>query len=333
MKRLHRSELRHCFASFSLVLLTVQLLSYSRRDLGAHQRSVFQTHRGAPPKFHYILTKAPLRPRYVRAFESACYHHTGSEINIHLSPTVEEIREEVTESMWRLNHARKCDVQVRVANLETELRGFNSAQPRTAKSRRSVETFLGKLIAFQKTKHWAVHEADLLRLLILFREGGVYLDVDTIILQPIGSLVNVIGEESPGIVNNAVLMFDRHHPFLACAIDAFVQNYRNDKFSENGPVLLTKLVNNQLPLCSNIARTINVLGSSAFQPVHWSEMRERLRSGTMQFSRANYVFHYNSHAVNDFDDAKLSMLDTGSVPGSLLNQILNSFCIICEDQV
>ena len=111
---------------------------------------------------------------------------------------------------------------------------------------------------------------------------GISLDLDTIVLRRMDTLVNIIGEESQGIVNNAVLSFVPGYAFLACAIKTFLSPYQSDKFSENGPALLTKLLTDEVETCPTISSTVNALPASAFQPIHWSEMKERLLSTPME---------------------------------------------------
>ena len=119
--------------------------------------------------------------------------------------------------------------------------------------------------------------------------------------------------------------------FVACAIKTFLSTYQRDKFSENGPVLLTKLLTDEVETCPNISSTVNVLPASAFQPIHWSEMKERLLSTPMKFTEDNYVFHYNSHAVIGWDSkGSNEFLTNEGNHGTLLHQILYSFCASCQ---
>ncbi|MDB5260129.1 MAG: glycosyltransferase [Candidatus Nomurabacteria bacterium] len=68
-------------------------------------------------------------------------------------------------------------------------------------------------------KKWAF-VADYVRLYILEREGGFYLDADMTLLQSLDSLsLNecVLGEEEPGIISAGMVGAIPHHPFIkAC---------------------------------------------------------------------------------------------------------------------
>lgn len=54
----------------------------------------------------------------------------------------------------------------------------------------------------------------MVRLALVWRFGGFYTDFDTVCLRDVRSLSNVVGSQSPEIVNNAIFHFDHHHPFI-----------------------------------------------------------------------------------------------------------------------
>ncbi|TXG58838.1 hypothetical protein EZV62_016667 [Acer yangbiense] len=90
--------------------------------------------------------------------------------------------------------------------------------------------------------------SNLIRLAVLYKYGGVYLDTDFIILKSLKGLKNSIGAQSTDVVsgnwtrlNNAVLIFDMNHPLLLKFIEEF-------------------------------ATTFDVLPPSAFYPVHWNNI-------------------------------------------------------------
>jgi mannosyltransferase OCH1-like enzyme len=72
-------------------------------------------------------------------------------------------------------------------------------------------------------KKWAF-VADYARLKILEEEGGFYLDTDMLLVKPLTPLLDknlVIGEESAGILNAAILGAVPHHPFIARCIEYY----------------------------------------------------------------------------------------------------------------
>lgn len=63
-------------------------------------------------------------------------------------------------------------------------------------------------------------KADFWRYCILYKNGGVYLDIDSEILQPLDDLIRdedqciITREGNPGIFNNWIMIFEKEHPIL-----------------------------------------------------------------------------------------------------------------------
>lgn len=96
-------------------------------------------------------------------------------------------------------------------------------------------------------------KADLWRYLILYKNGGVYLDVDSVIY---GKLDDLVGNDGCSIVSRETnfgkfvqwcLMFTPEHPIMKLCIDSCIDNITNQK-SRNvlqltGPVVYSSAVN------------------------------------------------------------------------------------------
>jgi lactosylceramide 4-alpha-galactosyltransferase len=63
--------------------------------------------------------------------------------------------------------------------------------------------------------------SDVLRIATVYKNGGIYLDLDCLVIKSLSSLKNAVGFEdvSHTMLANGVLIFDRHHPFLADAME------------------------------------------------------------------------------------------------------------------
>lgn len=96
-------------------------------------------------------------------------------------------------------------------------------------------------------------KADLWRYLVLYKEGGVYLDVDSVIHSSLDPLILDDGccvisrENNPGKFVQWCLMFPPRHPILKRCIDACVENISSGKrvsvLSMTGPVVYSDSVN------------------------------------------------------------------------------------------
>ncbi|CAI9090546.1 OLC1v1025345C1 [Oldenlandia corymbosa var. corymbosa] len=63
---------------------------------------------------------------------------------------------------------------------------------------------------WKKTRYYPLHYSELIRLAALYKYGGIYLDSDIIILQPLSSLNNTVGMEEKNSLNGAVMAFRKH---------------------------------------------------------------------------------------------------------------------------
>ena len=57
-----------------------------------------------------------------------------------------------------------------------------------------TESFLSKLDSTRKGHYWYVNEADLLRLLTLYQQGGIYMDMDIYITKSLYTLKPMAGQ-------------------------------------------------------------------------------------------------------------------------------------------
>ncbi|KAL6197458.1 hypothetical protein ACLB2K_033066 [Fragaria x ananassa] len=125
--------------------------------------------------------------------------------------------------------------------------------------------------------------SNVLRLALLYKFGGIYLDTDVIVLRSLSKMKNVIGAQTVDFqtgnwsrLNNAVLVFDKNHPLLFNFIQEFALTFDGNKWGHNGPYLVSRVV-------SRISRTPNpgfnftVVTPSAFYPVHWSQIQSIFR--------------------------------------------------------
>lgn len=90
-----------------------------------------------------------------------------------------------------------------------------------------------------REKKWAF-VSDYARLHILYKEGGMYLDTDMLILQDLSPLCEyecVLGEEEPGLISAGMIGSEAGHPFIKKSMEYYdiIQNL------ETIPRILTKV--------------------------------------------------------------------------------------------
>jgi lactosylceramide 4-alpha-galactosyltransferase len=64
------------------------------------------------------------------------------------------------------------------------------------------------------------HASDIFRLATLYKFGGIYMDLDCLVMRPLTDLSNAVASEMlrPLIIANGVIIFDKGHPFLVQAL-------------------------------------------------------------------------------------------------------------------
>ncbi|CAA7029659.1 unnamed protein product [Microthlaspi erraticum] len=182
--------------------------------------------------------------------------------------------------------------------------------------------------------------SNLLRLVLLYKYGGIYLDTDVIIIKPLNNLHNVIGAQTVDPVtrkwsrlNNAVLIFDKNHPLLKRFIDEFSRTFNGNKWGHNGPYLVSRVVA-RINISSSSASDLgfSVLPPSAFYPVDWTRIRGFYRAATNE-SESNWsrkrLTHLRKHsfAVHLWNrESKKLKIEQGSI----IHQLMSDSCIFCN---
>lgn len=96
-------------------------------------------------------------------------------------------------------------------------------------------------------------KADFFRYAILYKRGGIYLDIDSRIINKINSFITpedkaVISYEDNGIFFiQYALFFEKNHPFLKKTLELIVKNllnntYPNDTHRMTGPTVFTEAI-------------------------------------------------------------------------------------------
>ncbi|KAL7602785.1 hypothetical protein Lser_V15G16474 [Lactuca serriola] len=178
--------------------------------------------------------------------------------------------------------------------------------------------------------------SNLLRLCLLYKYGGVYLDTDVIVMKSFSKLKNSIGAQTVdqnsknwSRLNNAVMVFDKMHPLLYKFIEEFALTFNGNKWGHNGPYLVSRVVSR---LHGRPGYNFTILPPMAFYPVNWDKVRilfreaknetdaRFLRGKLEQIRDQSYTVHlWNKQSRG------LRMED-----GSILKKILSDHCVFCN---
>ncbi|XP_057462389.1 uncharacterized protein At4g19900-like [Actinidia eriantha] len=179
--------------------------------------------------------------------------------------------------------------------------------------------------------------SNLLRLALLYKYGGVYLDTDVIVLKSFTKLRNSIGAQTIDLetrnwsrLNNAVMVFDKNHPILSKFIEEFALTFDGNKWGHNGPYLVSRVISRLQG--RHECHHLNVLNPIAFYPVDWSRIRGLFRgprNGTHSKWLRGKLNHIRerSYAVHLWNrQSKKLVIEEGSIIG----RIMRDCCVFCN---
>ncbi|KAL6651090.1 hypothetical protein ACP70R_010015 [Stipagrostis hirtigluma subsp. patula] len=182
--------------------------------------------------------------------------------------------------------------------------------------------------------------SNLLRLALLYRYGGVYLDADVVVLRPLSGLRNAIGaqavDEATGDwrrLNNAVMAFDRGHPLLREFIAEFAATFHGSKWGHNGPYLVSRVAARLRHHSPGLNMT--VLPPRAFYPVDWNNIgglftapKDRKDERWVKAKVENIKSKsFGIHMWNR-ESRKLEMEE-----GSVIGTLISDSCLFCNSSV
>ena len=181
--------------------------------------------------------------------------------------------------------------------------------------------------------------SNLLRLALLYKFGGIYMDTDFVVLKSFSGLRNVIGAQTMDLatgnwsrLNNAVMIFDEQHPLLLKFIEEFALTFNGNKWGHNGPYLVSRVVSK---ISGRTGFNFTVLPPPAFYPVDWSKIpsffkgpRDKphskwLAGKLLHVRMQSFAVHlWNRHSNN----LKVEK-------GSIMDHLVSDSCVFCNSSV
>ncbi|GAB6029291.1 Lactosylceramide 4-alpha-galactosyltransferase [Chamberlinius hualienensis] len=172
-------------------------------------------------------------------------------------------------------------------------------------------------------EHWS----DAVRLALLWKEGGIYLDTDTIVIKPLVNLNNSVALESD-MAANGFMSFEKGSNFLLSYMAAFSVGYNGQIWGAQGPVMITKILQQYCNVTDlttvinspNNCSGINILPRKKLFPFRWQNW-EKL----FQKPHNAGVDISNSYTVHLFNSQSKKRVTKVGV-GSLLEELFRKYC-------
>ncbi|KAL5277610.1 hypothetical protein ACFFRR_002687 [Megaselia abdita] len=140
--------------------------------------------------------------------------------------------------------------------------------------------------ALFKSNFLTSHMSDLLRLITLWRWGGIYMDLDVVVKESFETIdLNFAGAESENVVNGAILSFESSgfgHYIVDLVLKEFVGDFRGDIWTHNGPSRITGVL-------SDICKT-NDTQYMTLEKCHGFKVFSMDKFYAVHYSIWNYLF-------------------------------------------
>ncbi|CAN2391895.1 globoside biosynthetic process [Pristimantis euphronides] len=177
-------------------------------------------------------------------------------------------------------------------------------------------------------RHWELVDyptlSDASRLAILWKRGGIYLDMDFVILKNLGTITNAMGLQSLYIVNGAFLTFQPQHKFIELCMKDFVDTYNYWVYGHQGPQLLTRVYKRWCGTRrlrdKKSCRGVNILPKESFYPVDWQDWKKYFEVVEVKEMKTLLRNSYGVHLWNKKSQG------THAEAGSFLEHLQLEYC-------
>ncbi|XP_034474390.1 lactosylceramide 4-alpha-galactosyltransferase-like [Drosophila innubila] len=164
-----------------------------------------------------------------------------------------------------------------------------------------------------RSSYMVVHISDLLRLVTLYRFGGIYMDLDVVFLRSMENVpLNYAGAESDTHIANGVMSLAPTgfgHQFAASCLREFQRNFDGSDWGHNGPGVITRVAQ-RICATKNITMMLKdrkrclgfqVFERNAFYAVPWVNWRHffepQFLKETLEKTKDSFLIHvWNKHS-------------------------------------
>jgi hypothetical protein len=272
------------------------------------------------PTFIVIWTTstASFRLRHRRVIESIFFHHPDARIRMYSN----------TLPAHFFSNFNDAGYNIEVINYDLTTLGAGLPG----------EKWVQRISDWSKGESFYAHLADYLRFVLLYKEGGVYTDMDSILIKPVTNADNVIGseycdqetltycvhlpqfrEDRRFYLPIGFLVLTKEHPLMHQALTYFDTIYNPDLWP-CGTVYLTYAYT-KLYLNETSAAPVEVLPRDAFYPVPWQKVLPYFTTDDAKLWKDIRNKSYAFHVWGKMTEQHVA------VPGSLLHHVLNDFSL------
>ncbi|KAJ3250906.1 Lactosylceramide 4-alpha-galactosyltransferase [Chytriomyces hyalinus] len=197
-------------------------------DATVSQNPAKKTDAAIPTLVHFLYYNQQFTyPRYLCAVESAARQNPNHHIIVWAANPAEF---NLATNTWQLNSQLVAAGRVSVRQLDWPL--MMTGTP--------LEAWFTSG-AYKESKWVDQNLGNAFRLAVVYQQGGVYLDMDIISMNPLSdSMGRSLGMQDKDAMNNAFLRFPAADPFLWASMEEFVSGFNGNVWGKNGPEVITR---------------------------------------------------------------------------------------------
>lgn len=160
------------------------------------------------------------------------------------------------------------------------------------------------------TSLWPVsHASDVLRYATLYKFGGLYLDLDVIVLKSLSNMSNYAGAESEGYIGSGIINFSYDTVGREMAVECAKEvsrTFDGNIWGHNGPGVITRILKKRCNASSTSEMTeqkckgFHVHPQSSFTPVSFEMPEIIFENGKSRLIKLLISQSYTIHVWNQF---------------------------------
>mmetsp|Transcript_11772 Transcript_11772/g.43018 ORF Transcript_11772/g.43018 Transcript_11772/m.43018 type:complete len:647 (+) Transcript_11772:341-2281(+) len=229
--------------------------------------------------FVHTSSEAELNPRYLCAIEAALSIASEREAEVRIYSNTLNVAA-LRESVGMLGHDKyeygRAKLTVRPLNYTAFFAGTPLRKWYNLRARCLTDSSPDLQCA--KEPFLLNNLSNAFRLAALLAHGGIYLDMDVILLRDnILFMGPTIGDQGLEELNNAVLKFPRRHPFLVAVIEDFVEEYNGEIWGWQGPSCLTRVYSYASMTDEPLVAGLEIQEPSVFFPIQHTDTLQLFR--------------------------------------------------------
>lgn len=201
-----------------------------------------------------------------------------------------------------------------------------------------THVFASVWFEWRKTRFYATHYSELVRLASLYKYGGIYLDSDIIVLKPLLALNNSVGLEDQlagSSLNGALMAFRKQSPFIMECLKEFYLTYDDTQLRWNGADLLSRVAKRVLNK-KNISikqPELNVQPSFVFFPINSQHITRYFVAPTTETEKSQQDALFNKILAESVTFHFWNSVTSALIPEpeSLVTRLVDHPCIHCNE--